>query len=179
MLRYSAYTTTIMATLAAGAIGDVVAVEHLEPVGWWHYAHSYVRAATGGGGRVQPDADGQVLPRRRLAVLRRRSARRPGVVVRQPHPLHGGEQAGGAGRAARLRRRARLPLLGLPIYLDHVDEPAAQQWPLSILAVEVNRATITEALRTGPYGRCVYDCDNDVVDHQVVNIEYAAGSRRR
>jgi predicted dehydrogenase len=41
--------------------------------------------------------------------------------------------------------------------------------------VEVNTESITEALRVGPYGRCVYDCDNDVVDHQVVNIEYAGG----
>ena len=56
-----------------------------------------------------------------------------------------------------------------------MHEPAAQRWPLSILATEVTEETITAALREGPYGRCVYACDNDVVDHQVVNLEYAGG----
>ena len=44
-----------------------------------------------------------------------------------------------------------------------------------MLTEEVTEASVTAALRDGPYGRCVYDCDNDVVDHQVVNIEYAGG----
>ena len=32
----------------------------------------------------------------------------------------------------------------------------------------VDIESLTEALRTGPYGRCVYDCDNDVVSNQLV-----------
>jgi predicted dehydrogenase len=45
-------------------------------------------------------------------------------------------------------------------------------WPRSVLALEPTPDAILEALQNGPYGRCVYFCGNDVVDHQVVLMQF-------
>jgi predicted dehydrogenase len=50
-----------------------------------------------------------------------------------------------------------------------------QGWPLDVLDPNPTPERIERALREGPYGRCVYHCDNDVVDHQVVMMEFEGG----
>jgi predicted dehydrogenase len=50
-----------------------------------------------------------------------------------------------------------------------------QGWPVSVLADDPTAENVLDALRSGPYGRCVYHCDNDVVDHQVVSMEFTGG----
>ena len=48
-------------------------------------------------------------------------------------------------------------------------------WPRSIISEASGKVALRQALETGPYGRCVYYCDNDVVDHQVVMMEFKEG----
>jgi hypothetical protein len=43
-------------------------------------------------------------------------------------------------------------------------------WPVSAITLDLSYESRIEALRSGPYGRCVYHCDNDVVDHMTINM---------
>jgi predicted dehydrogenase len=44
VLRYSPHNMMLRhLVLDQGVIGDVLSIEHVEPVGWWHFSHSYVR----------------------------------------------------------------------------------------------------------------------------------------
>lgn len=49
-------------------------------------------------------------------------------------------------------------------------------WPSSAVTNDPSPENLLAALREGPYGRCVYYCDNDVVDHQVVNMQFVGGT---
>ncbi|GFF49722.1 glucose--fructose oxidoreductase [Aspergillus udagawae] len=59
VLRYSPHNILLRKLLLLdGVIGDIVSLEHTEPVGWWHFAHSYVR---GNWRRATAQGDGSLL----------------------------------------------------------------------------------------------------------------------
>ena len=46
VLRYSPHNMMLRhLLLKKDVIGDVMSIEHVEPIGWWHFSHSYVRYA--------------------------------------------------------------------------------------------------------------------------------------
>ena len=160
--------------LDSGAIGEVVTVEHLEPVGWWHHAHSFVR----GNWRREDESNPMLMAKcchdvDWLSYIVDRPARRVSSFGSLTHFTAANKPAG-AGALPGLRGRSRLPVLGAADLPRHVTT-AAHGGRCPSWREGVDEEAITAALREGPYGRCVYDCDNDVVDHQVVNIEYEGG----
>ena len=56
-------------------------------------------------------------------------------------------------------------------------EHAPEGWPLDVLVPSgPTEEKLIEALKTGPYGKCVFHCNNNVVDHQVVNLNMTDGT---
>ncbi len=69
-----------------------------------------------------------------------------------------------------LASAARRVIPALNAAMDYGD------WPVSVITEDASQESRRRALETGPYGRCVYHCDNDVVDHQTVNMEFEGGT---
>ena len=69
VLRYTPYTQALKRLLAEGAVGEVVSLQHLEPVGYWHQAHSYVRGNWRNLATSSPMLLGEILSRPRLDSL--------------------------------------------------------------------------------------------------------------
>jgi predicted dehydrogenase len=172
VMRYTRYTQMLKALVDAGEIGEIVSVQHLEPVGYWHQAHSFVR----GNWRNQQESSFMLLAKschdldwiRYIVGERCLSVSSFGALKhfrREEKPA----AAGDALRCLHCAYEPECPYSAKKIYLNRVAE-GYTGWPVSVLTPEPTLESVTEALETGPYGRCVYECDNDVVDHQVVNM---------
>jgi predicted dehydrogenase len=159
-----------------GRLGEIVGVEHLEPVGWWHFAHSFVR-----GNWRRLDGSGPMLLTKSCHDLDwlRYIVGRSAVAVASRGGLHhftpANRPAGAADRCLDCAVEPTCPYSAVRLYVGSLGDPVRERWPLSIVTTDLTEAGMRQALRDGPYGRCVYSCDNDVVDHQVVTVDFEGG----
>lgn len=176
VMRYTPYTQALKRVLDSGVIGEVMSVQHLEPVGFWHQAHSYVR----GNWRNTAESTFMLMAKscHDLDWLQYMMGEPPARVSsfgRLSHFRPENKPAGAADRCLDCGVEPDCPYSAKRLYFDALVQ-GRHRFPLSALVDEYTPEALGEALRNGPYGRCVYACDNDVVDHQVVSMEFGSGA---
>jgi len=175
VLRYAPYTRLVRSLVDGGAIGDIVSVQHHEPVGFWHQAHSFVR----GNWRREDLASFMLLAKSCHDIdWLQHVVARPITRVSSFGGLHhftpANRPAGAADRCLDCSVEPTCPYSAVRLYSGLLSS-GHHRWPLDVVISDFTPPALETALRDGPYGRCVYACDNDVVDHQVVAIEFDGG----
>jgi predicted dehydrogenase len=175
VLRYAPFFRRIFDLVTSGQLGEIVSVDWRENLVYWHYAHSFVRGNWSNSQRAGPmiltkcchDLDLLVWmfgPCQRVASfgsLTHFTAERVGPEI--PARCTDGCPVAEA-----------CPYYAPRLYLSRFHENP-DGFTVNAVTSERTPAGIMRALESGPYGRCVYRCDNDVVDHQVVVLELASG----
>jgi predicted dehydrogenase len=175
VLRYRPYTKLVRQLVEDGRLGEIMSVQHLEPVGHWHYAHSYVR-----GNWRRTDLSSFMLLAKSghdidwLRHIVGRPIERVSSFGTLSHFTRDNQPAGAADRCLECAVEPDCAYSAKRLYLGRVRE-GLTGWPVKVITDDPTEAGVLAALRDGPYGRCVYACDNDVVDHQVVGMEFAGG----
>jgi len=209
VLRYSPHNILLRKLVREDeVIGDVVSVEHTEPVGYWHFSHSYVRgnwrredtsapslltkschdvdfllwllcSPTKATGDEKPHLPSRVMSTGHLGYFRK--ARKP-------------KEAGNATNCFSCPIEKECVFSARKVYVQRLEK-GGTDWPVKIVvpdiedvyrnkggAAAVEKLTQAlkedydgamskeEVLKRNWFGRCVWECDNDVCDDQTVTM---------
>ncbi|MGW7680581.1 Gfo/Idh/MocA family protein [Kribbella sp. NPDC054772] len=177
VLRYTAYTKQLRRLLDAGAIGEVMQIEHLEPIGHLHFAHSFVR------GNWASSATSHSLLLAKschdidwLLYIMGRPVQRVTSFGSLGYFRPESQPSGASERCVTCAVESSCAYSAVRFYRSGLNNPgSAEEYNALVMAGEVTPEAIDRALETGPWGRCAYLCDNDVVDHQTVQLEFSDG----
>ena len=179
VLRYTIFYQLLKFYIDSGRIGDVVSISHTENVGWWHQAHSFVR----GNWRNSKESCPMILAKscHDMDILRWLIGKECLRVSSFGSTSHFKSECAPEGAAERClggcKAKAGCQFDAEKIYAYQIYGSLKSEGYSLAGTITDNKTTegLYKALREGPYGRCVYHCDNDVVDHQIVNLEFEGG----
>ncbi len=174
-LRYTPYYSTAHEIINSGKIGQTITIDYQENVTFDHMAHSFVR----GNYRNVAGSSPMLIAKacHDLDILVWFAAGRKPIRVSSFGALtHFRSSNAPIGAPKRCTDGCPYehvcPYSAIKIYIKELGPNIGYgggQWQVS---PSTDPKVRWKALEEGPFGRCVYHCDNDVVDHQVVNIEF-------
>lgn len=175
VLRYTPLFSTVKEIIDSGRIGEVISVNHEECVGNVHQSHSYVRGNWGNEGRsasmllAKSCHDLDLIPWLLGKKCQKIQSFGSLSYFRKENAPAGSPERCIDG----CPHSDSCPYDSVKLYLDDKEN----YWfrSTSTMCQEPTDEDVEAVLRNRQYGKCVFKCDNDVVDHQTVNMLFEGG----
>lgn len=173
VLRFTPFWSKLKEIIDDGEVGEIMSIIHTEDVGHLHYAHSFVRGNWNNAKKSSPMI---------LAKSCHDTDLLQWLIGKECHKVQSFGSLTHFTKENKPKGAPKRCYEGCP----HGEECYYNSYKFyyenkhhwrDVIANTVNATDeeVLNALKTTDYGRCVYDCDNDVVDHQVVNMEFDGG----
>lgn len=171
VLRYAPYFIKLRELMQSGAIGEIISLQHLEPIGYDHMAHSYVRGNWHNSKATTP-------------IILAKSCHDLDIIKwmlnRSSIDIHAAgdlkwfrSENAPAGSTARCTDGCAVEKTCPYSAMEHY---AVKRKRLHVFDMPDDKnlwdAHILDKLKTTNYGRCVYRMENDQPDHYITNIRF-------
>ena len=192
VLRYAPAYVKLKELLDSGEIGKLVCIDWLEQVAYWHQAHSFVR----GNWRREDETSPMIMAKccHDMDLLQYYADAKCDTVYSVGDLAFfkkENQPEGAADHCANCKYIHDCVYSAERLYVEKrrkdfdwvkdkpdVDNNARQQgWPFNVVdsTRPITEESIRNAYTNNGYGRCVFACDNDVVDHQTVLMQFKNG----
>ena len=194
VLRYAPAYLKIKEVLESGELGKIVCIDWLEQVTYWHQSHSFVR----GNWRSSEETSPMIMAKccHDLDLLQYYADSKCKTVYSigdLSYFKRENQPEGASDRCATCKYKHDCTYSAERLYVEkwkkdfdwvedkpYVNDYARKQgWPFNVvdLSRPITEESIRKAYENNQYGRCVWACDNDVVDNQMVAMQFENGVR--
>jgi predicted dehydrogenase len=173
-LRFMEGYRKLKELLSSGVIGGLIHVEHMEAISNIRFAHNYVR------GRWSQEKLNTFLLLHKcshdidfICWLFNEKCISVSSVGSLKYFTVGNAPPGSTSRCTDgCSIESTCPYSAIKIYVNGSPD----EWPARDIDAPHNKESHLEAIKKGPYGKCVWHAENDVVDHQTVMMVFDGGA---
>lgn len=176
VLRYTPFYLELKKVIDSGVIGKVFLIQQNENVGFWHQAHSFVRGPWSNSIESSPMIlakcchDTDIM----LYLLDKKCKKVSSFGELSFFKKNNCPQGESDRCLDNCPVENGCPYSAKKLYLDNKNE--SRSWlAQAICNNPENKGEVEAALQNSSYGMCVFLSNNDVVDHQVVTMEFEDG----
>ncbi len=179
VLRYAPGFMKIKELLNSGIIGKLIRIDSIEQVAFWHQAHSFVR------GNWQNDKDTSPMIMQKcchdldlIQYYVGAKCKKVYSVGELSYFKKENQPKGASDRCFDCIFKHTCTYSAENLYVERFKKAGCSQgWPYNVvdLSVPITEESLRNAYKNNGYGQCVFACNNNVVDNQMVDMIFENG----